>query len=377
MVGLTTESYVPILREKFGERQAFSSFSRGALDHTRPQWVVPSRSQKDLEEGRFLDAHEYVRLNGSRIGLVTARRPCFVDIRFALAGFPDGEIGQSVVTLFRTIREATALPAPVLDLTSSDSTQVQAVATVLRSQRFGLGLRLNAEAMQDASTPVRVRTLLQLTDTRPAETTILLDFEDAELADDDDMAALVEEAYDRISIGFDWQAVVFQATSYPENNPARKNDIATPLRSEFSLWRRLASRSKRSGRSIVFGDYGADNAAFHFDGQGRPSPHLRYSTESSWNVSRGDKKADRRQTMMATAGRIVARPDFSGDGYSWGDSMIVDIAAGDRVGNPTTWRAINTSHHIERTCREIGSVLGFVLPEYSRVRRGVQTSMDV
>lgn len=377
MAGLTTESYVPILRAKFGERQAFSSLSRGALDHTRPQWVVPSRSQRDLEEGRFLDAHEYVRLNGSRIGLVTAGRPCFVDIRFALAGFPEGEVGQSIVTLFRTISDATAMAAPVLDLTSADSTLIQAVANVLKRQRFGLGLRLHAEAMQDSSTPDRVGTLLQLTDSRPGETTILLDFENAELVDDDDMAALVEEAYDRISTGFDWQAFVFQATSYPDSNPARKNDIATPARPELPLWRRLATRSKRSGRAIVFGDYGADNAAFHFDGQGRPSPHLRYSTDSTWNVSRGDKKSDRRTTMMATAGRITSRSDFSGDGYSWGDSMIVDMVAGDRTGNSTTWRAINTSHHIERTCREIGSFLGFALPEYSRVRRGVQTKMSI
>jgi len=377
MVGLTNKSYVPILRSKLGEQNAYKSLSGGALAHTKVQWVIPSRSQRDVEELRFLSAHEYVRLNGSRIGLISAGRPSFVDFRFALDGFPEGEIGQSIVDLFRTVRDATGRPTPVLDLTTSNGTMVQAISEVLRQQAFGMAFRLNAEAMQDIDTPTRLRELLGSLDVRPEQTTVLLDFENSEFTDDDDSAAIIEQARDNISTGLDWEAVVFQATSYPETNPAKKNDIATRDRLEFPLWCRLTRRSKMERSNIIFGDYGADNAAFHFDGQGRPTPHLRYSSNRQWIISRGDKKDDRHATMIATAARLVALDEFRGDGFSWGDSMVVDIAAGDRTGNPTTWRSISTSHHIEMTCRDIGELLGFKLQEYSRIRRAVQFAMDL
>jgi hypothetical protein len=377
MAGLTTESYVPILRSKLGEHRGYLRLSPGALGHTTVQWVIPARSQRDVEERRYLDADEYVRANGRRIGLISAGRRCFVDVRFALRGFPEGDVGPSIVRLFRMMREGAGQPAPVLDLTSASSGLTQAIASVLNQQNYGAALRLDAEAMEDADLPGRLKTTLQLLDLRSSDATLLLDFANAELDDSDDSAALIEHARDRLLSGFDWNGIVFQSTSYPHSNPARKDSIAVLDRPEFSLWKRLVRRSRTPKGDIVFGDYGADNASFEFDGQGRPSPHLRSSSDIEWIVSKGDRDSDRATTMKAVAKRIAERDDFRGEGFSWGDGMVVDMAAGDKTGNPTTWRSVSTSHHLERTCRDIGVLLGFKMPEYSRIRRGVQFEMKL
>jgi hypothetical protein len=45
--------------------------------------------------------------------------------------------------------------------------------------------------------------------------------------------------------------------------------------------------------------------------------------------------------------QLVARPEFAGDSYSWGDGIISDCAKGSREpGSQNVWRGAGTAHHL-------------------------------
>jgi hypothetical protein len=59
---------------------------------------------------------------------------------------------------------------------------------------------------------------------------------------------------------------------------------------------------------------------------------------------------------------------FAGRGFCSADDYIFKTAMGwDGPGNGTTWREINTAHHITRVVRDIGNIRGmsFAEPKFS------------
>jgi hypothetical protein len=63
--------------------------------------------------------------------------------------------------------------------------------------------------------------------------------------------------------------------------------------------------------------------------------------------------------MQDVCQRILASGLFAGRQFSSADDYIFRTAKGwDGPGNGSTWREINTAHHITRVVRDIGTIKG-------------------
>lgn len=155
-----------------------------------------------------------------------------------------------------------------------------------------------------------------------------------------------------------WQAIVFQGTSYPEVNPAeRGGDILVP-RNEWKAWSSAVRFGEGTGNHLLFGDYAADCARMLFGKSGAPAiRHYRYTTPTDWFVVRAAQEGRDMTLMREVCQRILNSGHFAGQSFSFADDYIYRTAQGVAgPGTATTWREINTTHHITRVVRDMGRV---------------------
>lgn len=110
---------------------------------------------------------------------------------------------------------------------------------------------------------------------------------------------------------------------------------------------------------MLFGDFAADSAKIDFKtGRAQPIRHSRYTTTSNWLVVRGENEGSDYEVMKGVYQRIVKSGMFSGATFSNADTYIFDVAQNNirKAGNATTWRQINTTHHITRVVADIAEV---------------------
>jgi hypothetical protein len=160
--------------------------------------------------------------------------------------------------------------------------------------------------------------------------------------------------------------VIFQGTNYPESNPAEADGNAVVTRNEWLAWKEAIKLDGASPEHLVFGDYGADCAKFEFrkSSGGIPIRHYRYTTPDSWLVVRGTAAGQAEAAMRGVCERILRSGKFAGRGFSSADDYIFRTAKGwDGPGNGSTWREINTTHHITRVVRDIGGIKGMSFAE--------------
>jgi hypothetical protein len=68
--------------------------------------------------------------------------------------------------------------------------------------------------------------------------------------------------------------------------------------------------------------------------------------------------------MRGVCERILRSGKFAGRGFSSADDYIFMTAKGwDGPGNGSTWREINTTHHVTRVVRDIGGIKGMSFAE--------------
>jgi Beta protein len=200
---------------------------------------------------------------------------------------------------------------------------------------------------------------------KPGDCILLLDFSGADLSLPETVAEIIVASYQRVmEIGL-WHRVVFQATSYPEKNPAIAGGQALMPRNEWRVWKHATLREREVARNLVFGDFSADSSKLVFDsGGGVPIKHYRYSTVDDWLVIRAADEKRTPEAMREVSSRIVKSEYFAGRSFSHGDAYIDDTANGTGgPGNATTWRKVNTIHHLTRVVKDLGELIGYTIPD--------------
>ena len=87
---------------------------------------------------------------------------------------------------------------------------------------------------------------------------------------------------------------------------------------------------------------------------------MRYTADGSWLVLKGRNLRDHGyEQFYDVCADLIARDEYSGREFSWGDEYI-DDCANRRVGtgNLTTWRKVGTSHHLSYVLRELATAFG-------------------
>lgn len=362
----TRPIYVPTLRLMQGEYRGLQRLAPDVADKIDPLLVVPPPRERDPEKHRLLTKDEIVHETGRRIADHWKMRDAFLDVRFLFAEFGEPECVEWLPRIFDVARKAHAQPIPVLGLADALGPRAAAFRLALATESATKVAIRVASGDIDRDLGGRLAAVVSALGLSPEGCAVLADFSDADFSDALAVAGIAQAALEDLQGIGRWRHVVFQGTNYPEVNPAESNGAAVVPRNEWLAWKEAVKLDGASPEHLVFGDYGADCAKFEFKkaSRGIPIRHYRYTTSDSWLVVRGSAEGKAEAVMRGVCERILRSGRFAGRGFSSADDYIFKTAMGwDGPGNGSTWREINTAHHITRVVRDIGRIKGMAFTE--------------
>lgn len=362
----TRPIYVPALRLKQGEYRGLQRLAPDVADRIVPRLVVPPPKERDPEKHRLLTKEEIVHETGRRIADHWKMRDAFLDLRFLFHEFGEADCAEWLPKMFDVARKANARPIPILSLTDALGPRAAAFRLALASEG-GTKAAIRVESGEfDREIGGRLAAVMSGLGVTPEECSVLADFSDADFSDARAVACIAQATLEDLQGIGRWRHVVFQGTNYPEANPAESDGNAVVPRNEWLAWKEAIKLDGTSPEHLVFGDYGADCAKFEFKkaSGGIPIRHYRYATPDSWLVVRGSAAGLAEAVMRGVCERILKSGKFAGRGFSSADDYIFKTAKGwEGPGNGSTWREINTTHHITRVVRDIGRIKGMSFAE--------------
>jgi hypothetical protein len=240
-----------------------------------------------------------------------------------------------------------------------------------------LALRVTLDDLTRADLRKRVHGALLKLGLKPQNCVLILDFAKAEMSDPEAVSDILLAEFQKVMEFGIWGQVVWHATSYPEKNPALPGQLVELSRNDWWAWSRAINLDSELRRNLMYGDFAADSAKFSFGSGGiAPICHYRYSTPRHWVVIRASDVGTVKDAMKEIAARLVASIHFAGRVFSLGDKYISDTASGkDGPGNATTWRRVNTIHHLTRIVTDLGPQRGYQIVERENTPEPEQTEL--
>ena len=147
----------------------------------------------------------------------------------------------------------------------------------------------------------------------------------------------------------DWRSVVVLGTAMPSMlSCIPEGTVGALARKEWQVWTSLAQAGLK--RLPTYGDYAVQHSRPPQDAGG-PSmrANIRYTVETVTLVARGRGSVLQagKDQYVSLCQELLARDEFSGRDYSWGDGVIEDCAKGrTEPGAQNVWRGAGTSHHL-------------------------------
>lgn len=327
-------TYVPILKAKPGEFEAFGTLSAATLQAVTP--IFELCPDADLDKGvrnavtkakRYLPVGSRIAIDGSHINAFSPR-----------------PLLQNLTPMQWVARELETHGFIVMPVAPLLNGAAQAHAVAVAPTSGGVIIRVDARAVTAGAFGGYLTTVPAHTGLRPGATHVLLDF-GAE-RDRSRLPALARHAHDLITEAnrvASWASITVGAGAFPQS--ISNLPVGTPThldRVDAELWRTVAG----AGHTVNFGDYGVNVPTMSTAGRS-PLPNLRYLDGRRWLVWREQKTLPGNESFHDLCAQVVADPRWAGAAYSWGDQQIELAAARQRgAGTATQWRAFGTSHHI-------------------------------
>jgi hypothetical protein len=343
--------YVAVLQSKTGERNALLNASESTWERLTPVVeVVGPKTPKVPLTGTSVAAW-IMRLAGA-----VGRHPFYLDILrldpMLAVATTCGE--QPVLAkMYAEARKRRMRFVPVAHVGESRKEHVDLVADAILEDGHGVGLRYRMRrVIPPEGSGHRDLLRLQLSElgSRPEDADLLVDLEYLDEDDEvhpEDLAAALHEMSE---VG-EWRCLVVIGTSVPKMlSCVQEGTVGTIPRREWNLWSALT----RCGLARVpaFGDYAVQHPEPPLDdiGGNTMRANIRYTTRNATLVARGRGPVSREgsEQYYELCEQLVARPEFAGASYSWGDAIIADCANGSREpGSQNLWRGAGTSHHLQ------------------------------
>jgi hypothetical protein len=363
---------------KTGELQGLADLAVDIKDPILPRLIVPPRIERDAELQGVLVNTESVPGAGIVLSKYWVKRNVLLDLQFLFEDFGVEKSGIWLPKAYELARRERVFAIPVAELSDLEGTRFQAFKDAIdATAQLKLALRIGLEDLSDHKLRERLQRVFDRLRIAQNDSIALVEFGDADFSQPDIVAGVIEGACETLEEVGQWNSVVFQGTSYPEKNPADHGTDGLVMRNEWSAWSRGVHFNKGTADHLVFGDYAADCAKMKFGKSGAPAiRHYRYTTSDHWIVTRGAEDGGDKAVMREVCQRIVNNKHFAGREFSAADDYIYRTSVNtDGPGNATTWRGINTTHHITRVVNDIGGVKGMVFADRKVDESGKQLHM--
>ncbi|TIL82645.1 MAG: hypothetical protein E5Y89_04205 [Mesorhizobium sp.] len=343
--------YYPGLRFKQGEYTAAGKLPADAQRFIEPRFVLPSLTEPDPALERTPTVDEIAHLTGDRVGKHWPIRRAFLDTHFIARDL--GDVG--LLRLFRTVWGRNPQIVPVARLTDL-------VNPLFRNLRCDGPIKLSVLVGYEEADEEAIAEALKTARLEASDCVIFVDFTGAPL-DPEIATGSVSGVLDRVGEVGLWQRIVFQASNFPNKNPAAPGETELIPRHEWDVFHAALKECGIPPDRLGYGDFGADCGEMVFPrkkGGGAAIRHLRYATASKTIVVRGADTGKDADVMADVCKRIVDGGHFAGRAFSEADDRIYCLAKGIILGpgNASNWREWNMLHHMMQVIRDLGALVG-------------------
>lgn len=280
--------------------------------------------------------------------------PFFLDTRYIpLGGIPSPTGAKSI---FAVARDLGLVSVPVTSVRLSQDYQ-EGIRDVVASDKRGVAIRLFAGDFDNtALLQGYLKALMGVLRVSSSEVDIVVDLEyrkEQFVAQQAGVSALSS-----IPDLSGWRTVTVASGCFPASISNYEYDKWVPIkRVDWLAWLQLRELQTRiGGRIPSYGDYGIRCGGEPISIPNRPDPNIRYSSNESILVRKGEKIDGRIKQICSS---LVGRAEFSGANFSQGDLQIAARAAmpgSPNNGQATQWIQWCTNHHLELTASQIRSL---------------------
>jgi hypothetical protein len=360
--------YIPCLRWKQGEYQAVLNMSPETKDSILPIIDVAeffisepeiSFDFEDSKPAKTIDEH--LSKFAKRVKAKWGTNECFVDLRLieAPCRLDDGQ--HPISYIFNALRSEGIEAIPVVGL-ERDSQYRASVRKTITVDNRGVCLRCSLQKASGSGFVEIIDALLGDLHVGPEQCDFIFDLDAPNNYEPLDVfAGLLEPIVKNIPHLNAWRSFGLIGTSIPASVSKLPDGITTLQRSEWQLYKRLASSLKASGvRVPTFGDYVINHpAALNLDMRFiYPKAAVKYTINDGWLISRGSTIRGRKGVGLGQfrdlCKLIVESRYYSGPSFSFGDDYIFKCANEEvRPGSLSRFLEVGTSHHLEMVVRDL------------------------
>lgn len=356
----THKHYVPILKAKEGEFRALQETRTATKDLMTPLFDViniPWDYVNDVES-KTIDDH-LNNIGKKILDYWGQERRFFLD-----SDLIDGDrlmndgLTHHLTYLFNDFRAKGIIGVPVTGLQRSANYKA-AINGILNTDQRGVCLRLQNSDLTDSELKNIIDTDLAFYNLTPANIDLIIDLEGIE--GNPDLLVLTVSTIINNAVPYieNWKSITVAATGFPSDLSDIKADTIDSIdRTEWLMWANLITKNLK--RLPTFGDYGiAHPEIVEMDPRTmRVSASIRYTHDDYWVIVRGKwlLKHGHGQYRNLCA-NLIARPEYSGVAFSWGDNYINDCAnEAVGTGNPGIWRKVGNNHHFQKVVTQISNL---------------------
>lgn len=353
--------YCSALRMKAGELEGVRQLAPDVADSVLPRFIIPPKKERSDDQPLLIEMEEIPDISAA-LSAHWRDRPTLIEATYIIDEYGRDRLAAWLPQMFERARTSGVRAIPVALLSDLGTAELAGFkAAVAESEALKFAICISSDEMVGTELRPSVLHLLAALGLRPAECAVLADFGGAEFVDPTIVAPIISGALETLQNIGPWQHIVFQGTHYPEVNPAKDGTVEIWPRNEWLAWREAVRFDPTTAEHMIFGDYAADCAKMAFGGAGAPAiRHIRYATPDAWRVQRAVKEGTDAQRMHGVYKAICESSDFAGGSFSSADSFIANGARSSSAGpgNSTTWRQLNTTHHITQVVSDIAKVRG-------------------
>jgi hypothetical protein len=349
-----SDHYLPALQARSGELRALAQADETTWERLTPIVHLAVRAQSGpLTAGAI---REQVRKVAASVGQHTV----YLDTLRLGATHPV-TAGKKTVPLLGAIyeqaRKRKMCFVPVAHAGVTNPQQVELISNAVLQDGHGVGIRYRLRTVvPPASLSVHqyLSDLIESLCTSASDADLIIDLEyidgDVEL----DCGDVARALSNMLAVGR-WRSVALLGTSMPSAlGEVKEGTIGSLPRREWQLWNEL--RKAGLTRMPAYGDYAIQNPLPPKGGGPGMRANIRYTTDSRTLVARGQGPViqEGSEQYRELCEQLVSRQEFSGGGYTWGDGVIDDCAAGTIApGAQGMWRGAGTSHHLRFVTEQV------------------------
>ncbi|MDP9412502.1 MAG: beta family protein [Pseudomonadota bacterium] len=353
--------YCTALRMKAGELEGVRLLASDVAESVLPRFILPPKKERSDAEPLLIEMAEMPDISVA-LSAHWRDRPALIDASHIIDEYGRDRLETWLPNMFRRAWAAGVLAIPFAKLSDLGDAEIPAFkAAIPKEGQIKFAICVPSDDMVGPTSGPTIQKILSALGLGAAGCVVLADFSGAELSNPSIVSPIIREALETLQEIGPWRHIVFQGTHYPEVNPAKDGSVEIWPRNEWLAWKEAVKFDPSTAEHMLFGDYAADCAKMAFSGGGAPAiRHIRYATPDAWRVQRAVKEGKDAQRMHGVYKAIADSKDFAGEGFSSADAFIANGARNPTAGpgNSTTWRQLNTTHHITQVVTDIARVRG-------------------